>query len=284
MGHPPMTSLAAEYVLGHTDAEHRRLIQQASVLRPSTERLLRAAGVCAGMRVLDVGSGAGDVSFLVAELVGPTGQVVGIDLDAEALEVAERRRAVSNTANVTFLVGNMQTAVDHGPFDAVVGRLVLWYQPDPTETLRTIAAMLRPNGIIAFQELASGVFAWRFQNLPLLTSVIGWVRGAFACSGVHVNLGWELYWRMQDAGLTPDSTPFAEMPLDVGLDSSAFGRWTSITRSLAPKIVAYGLATEQEMDIDTLEHRLRAEASAARATVPLFSGMLVGQFARKADA
>ena len=279
-----MTSLEAEYVLGHTDAEHRRLIQQAAVLRPSTERLFRAAGVRAGMRVLDVGSGAGDVSFLAAELVGSTGQVIGIDVDGDALTLAERRRATSNTSNVTFLTGDLQTAADHGPFDAVVGRLVLWYQPDPTETLRAIAAMLRPNGIIAFQELASGVFAWRIQNLPLLTSVISWVRGAFACSGVHVNLGWELYWRMQDAGLAPDPTPFAEMPLDVGRDSSAFDRWTSITRSLAPKIVAYGLATEQEMDLDTLEHRLRAEASAARTTVPLFSGLVVGQWARKAGA
>jgi SAM-dependent methyltransferase len=187
-------------------------------------------------------------------------------------------------SNVTFIAGDLQTAADGGPFDAVVGRLVLWYQPDPTETLRTIAAMLRPNGVVAFQELASGVFAWRFQNLPLLTSVIGWVRGAFACSGVQVNLGWELYWRMQDAGLTPSATPFAEMPLDVGRDSSAFERWASITRSLAPKIVAYGLATENELDLDTLEHRLRSEAVAARATVPLFSGLLVGQSARKAEA
>ena len=282
MGHQPMTALEAEYVLGHTDAEHHRLIQQASVLRPSTERLLRAAGVSAGMRVLDVGAGAGDVSFLVAELVGPSGHVIGIDVDAEALTIAERRRAASNISNVTFVAGDLQTAASHGPFDAVVGRLVLWYQPDPTETLRSIAGVLRPNGIVAFQELASGVFAWRIQNLPLLTSVIGWVRGAFACSGVHVNLGWELYWRMQDAGLLPDPAPFAEMPLDVGPESSAFNRWTSITRSLAPKIIAYGLATPQEMDLDTLEHRLRAEASAARATVPLFSGLLVGQSARKA--
>lgn len=276
-----MPSLDTEYVLGRTDAEHRRLIQQASVLRPSTERLLRAAGVSAGMRVLDVGCGAGDVSFLVGELVGPTGQVIGVDVDADALTVAERRRTASSMSNVAFIAGGLQTAADHGPFDAVVGRLVLWYQPDPTDTLRTIAAMLQPNGVVAFQELASGVFAWRFQNLPLLTSVISWVRGAFACSGVHVNLGWELYWRMHDAGLTPDPTPFAEIPLDAGPDSSAFDRWTSITRSLAPKIVAYGLATEHEMDLDTLEHRLRAEASDARATLPLFSGVLVGQWGRK---
>jgi ubiquinone/menaquinone biosynthesis C-methylase UbiE len=49
------------------------------MLRPITERLLRSAGIEPGMRVLDIGCGAGDVSMLAAELVGSTGSVVGID-------------------------------------------------------------------------------------------------------------------------------------------------------------------------------------------------------------
>lgn len=274
--------METEYVLGRTDAEHRRLVRQASVLRPSTERLFRAAGIRVGMRVLDVGCGVGDVSFLVATLVGPTGSVVGVDVDAAALAIAERRRAGLRLHNVSFVPGDVRVAASGGEFDAAVGRLVLMYQPDPTETLRTIATMLRPDGIIAFQELVSGAFSWQLPNLPLLTSVIGWVRGAFARSGAHVNLGWELYWRMRDAGLSPHSAPLAEVPLDVGPGSTAFDRWASITRSLAPRIVEYGLATEAEMDLDTLEDRLREEAFAARATVPHFSGLLVGQWARKA--
>jgi SAM-dependent methyltransferase len=272
-----------DYVLGRSDAERRRLVQQATVLRPSTERLFRAAGIGPGMRVLDLGSGMGDVSFLAAELVGPGGGVTGVDVDAVSLQVAEDRRVALKLTNVAFVHGDLRSAALNGEFDAVVGRLVLMYQPDPTDTLRAIAGILRPRGIVAFQELASGMVSWHFPNLPLLTSVLHWVRGAFAQSGAHVNLGWELYWRMRDAGLTPHALPLAEVPLDIGPDSVAYDRWASLTRSLLPKIIAYGLATDAEVDIDSLQQRLRDEALAAHATLPLFSGVLVGQWGRKAE-
>ena len=75
----------SDYVLGHSRPEIDRLQRQAEMLRPITERLLVAAGVEPGMRVLDIGCGPGDVSTLIADLVGPTGSVVGIDPSAEAL-------------------------------------------------------------------------------------------------------------------------------------------------------------------------------------------------------
>lgn len=61
------------YALGRSADEHQRLQQQAALFRPITERFFRSAGLAPGMRVLDVGSGAGDVVFLAAEVVGPTG-------------------------------------------------------------------------------------------------------------------------------------------------------------------------------------------------------------------
>ena len=60
----------AKYILGHSREEIRRLMLQATILRPFTERLLRNAEIGPGMRVLDLGCGAGDVSMLAAELVG----------------------------------------------------------------------------------------------------------------------------------------------------------------------------------------------------------------------
>jgi hypothetical protein len=96
-----------------------------------------------------------------------------------------------------------------------------------------------------------------------------------------MNIGWELYWRMRDAGLAPHPVPLGEVPLDIGPDSTAYERWATLTRSLQPKIIEYGLATDAEIDIETLEQRLREEAMAARATIPLFGGVLVGQWARK---
>ena len=68
--------------LGSTDSEHERLIRQAARLAPYTERFFREAGIGPGQRVLDLGSGVGDVAMLAARLVGPSGEVVAVERDA----------------------------------------------------------------------------------------------------------------------------------------------------------------------------------------------------------
>ncbi|MCP3166439.1 SAM-dependent methyltransferase [Myxococcus qinghaiensis] len=85
-----MGASTPEYQIGHSDPEMNRLQLQAGVYRPLTEQVLRGAGLRPGMRVLDVGCGVGDVSFIAAELVGPTGEVVGIDSASRPLEWARR--------------------------------------------------------------------------------------------------------------------------------------------------------------------------------------------------
>jgi ubiquinone/menaquinone biosynthesis C-methylase UbiE len=90
------------------------------------------------MRVLDLGSGAGNVARLVAELVGPGGAVVGVERDPVAVELARRR---TDAPNVEFRVGDVQTLQDvEDGFDAVVGRLVLMYLTDPVAALRRAAS------------------------------------------------------------------------------------------------------------------------------------------------
>ena len=69
------------YAMGRTEAEEQRLQRQAALYAPATRRLFEAAGIGPGMKVLDLGSGAGDVALLAAELVGPTGHVVGVDMN-----------------------------------------------------------------------------------------------------------------------------------------------------------------------------------------------------------
>ena len=73
-----------QYVLGRSEVESQRLIKQAAFLRPSTERVFRKAGISEGMHVLDLaGCGAGDVSFLAAELVGSSGPPVDRTRDVD---------------------------------------------------------------------------------------------------------------------------------------------------------------------------------------------------------
>ena len=125
-----------QYSLGSTDAEHERLIWQASRLAPLTERLFREAGIGPGQRVLDLGSGVGDVAMLVAELVGPSGQVVGIERDARSIGLAKTRAAEGGLRNVSFIQSDVSEIADDKPFDAAVGRFILEFVPDPLVALR----------------------------------------------------------------------------------------------------------------------------------------------------
>src|SRR5215470_15108641 len=119
------------YVLGHTPIEQQRLIRQARFLAPATEHFLRDAGIVSGMRVLDIGCGVGDVTLLVAQLVGPAGRVVSVDLDQVSIDTARSRALAVGLENTTFRRANILSLTDAEPFDAVVGRLVLEFLPEP---------------------------------------------------------------------------------------------------------------------------------------------------------
>ena len=138
--------------MGRSDEETERLIQQSQLYETVTRRFFTDAGIGRGMRVLDVGSGAGDVAMAAAELVGAEGEVVGVDVNETILETARARVQEQGYANIQFMAGDARTMDIEGDFDAVVGRLVLMYMSDPADALRQLAARLRPGGIAAFQE------------------------------------------------------------------------------------------------------------------------------------
>src|SRR6516165_11849882 len=92
-----------DYFLGNTDAEHERLIRQANRLAPVTERFFREAGIGPGQRVLELGSGVGDVAMLVARIVGPSGGVVAIERDARTISRARARAAEAGLHNIDFV-------------------------------------------------------------------------------------------------------------------------------------------------------------------------------------
>jgi SAM-dependent methyltransferase len=153
----------AYYVLGRSAEEVERLQSQAAFIRPFTERLFRDAGIARGMKVLDLGSGAGDVALLAARLVGQEGTVVGIDTNPAILEVARTRAAQHR--NVLFEAGDIRTLSLARDFDAAVGRYVLMFNSDPAHTMREIVDHLRPGGIAAFK---SRILLKALMPLPLL--------------------------------------------------------------------------------------------------------------------
>jgi ubiquinone/menaquinone biosynthesis C-methylase UbiE len=119
------------YVLGHSDNELERLNAQGRLIDPITRQFFREAGLVTGMRVLDIGSGAGHVAVLAAELVGDAGEVVGTDTAPLAIARARARAKALSLNNVSFREVDPAEMDFDGPFDAVIGRYVLMFQADP---------------------------------------------------------------------------------------------------------------------------------------------------------
>jgi ubiquinone/menaquinone biosynthesis C-methylase UbiE len=147
-----MATTTFDYALGYTNSEHDRLIRQAARIAPYTERLFRESGIGAGQRVLDLGSGVGDVSMLLARIVGPSGEVVGIERDASSIARAKARVAEAGFRNVNFTQTDVHQIDSDKLFDASVGRFILMFLPDPASVLRSLTRLVRPGGVLAFQE------------------------------------------------------------------------------------------------------------------------------------
>ena len=151
---PAVHNPIEDYVLGNSVQEQERLKLQGRFLEKWTEQFLLSAGLKAGMSVLDLGCGMGDVSLLAARLVGPAGHVTGIDRDMVVVEKA-RERALNEDCgtNVEFIHTELLAFHAYQSFDAVVGRYVLYFQPDPVAAIAHAAKQVRPNGIIVFHEM-----------------------------------------------------------------------------------------------------------------------------------
>jgi ubiquinone/menaquinone biosynthesis C-methylase UbiE len=270
---------AESYPIEHSERETQRLMAQARRLDLPMRRLLEDAGIAAGMRVLDIGSGAGDVALMAATFVGPTGAVVGVDMNPEILETARRLAREAGLSNVTLVAGDIREefALD-GEFDALVGRIVLAYLADPAPALRRLLKYLRSGGIVAIQDGQFLEVVPAYPPSPLWQRAMGWMMQAQARSGTQLSAGLRLYQTFLQVGLpTPEMRVGAEVL--VGSDSPLIGAWAANLRALLPRIVELGIATEEEVNIDTFEERLRADfASPPKAAIPM---LRVDAWARK---
>ncbi len=242
------------YVLGSDDPEIARLDRQAQALRSGTAVLLGAAGIGEGMRVLELGTGVGHVAFQLAALVGPSGSVVAIDQAARLLEVAESRRHAGGVENVRFAEADARAFRDAEPFDAVVARLLLFHLPDAGDVVRHHAAALRPGGMwVALDFDVGGARAE--PPVALVSTLLGWVEAAFRGAGADPRVGARLAPLLREAGLS-DVTTFGHQPYLSPDTPPGAGLLAGVVRALEKPIVAAGLATDAELDLDTLEERI----------------------------
>ncbi len=265
------------YTLGHSSTEQERLQAQAHYMRGITESIWRAAGIAAGMRVIDVGCGVGDTTFLAAELVGPTGFVVGMDRSSDALSTARQRAAKASLRNVEFLEGDIYSPSPdlQGNFDAVVGRLVLIHQPDIVLALRSLRRLSRTGGLLAFHEYELQADFSGEPASSVAATVVTWLRDACRLAGMQPSAVSQMPRYFHEAGLGWPDTRLHTL-VSSGADSFGPGYLISSLRSLVPVLERGGVKLD-ELGLETLEARLRLSCANGAVSCAVVNG---GSWAR----
>ncbi len=147
------------YVLKGGREGYDRLLLLARDRWPDTKALFEQAGLAAGMHCADIGCGGGAVSLEIARIVGPTGSVVGIDMDKVKLELARREASAQNLQNVHFREGDAADWSEPSSFDVVYSRFLLQHLRDPRASLKRMWDAVRPSGLLIIEDIdADGWF------------------------------------------------------------------------------------------------------------------------------
>jgi ubiquinone/menaquinone biosynthesis C-methylase UbiE len=255
------------YALGHADVEVQRLLLQGQLYNDYTEHALRLAGLRPGMRVLDVGCGPGDVSFIAAGLVGPTGSVLGVDAAPAMVELARGRAAEKGLSAVQFTEAAIDAITLDEPVDAVVGRLILMHLPDPSATVRRLSALVRPGGVIAFSE-NDITGARSIPEIRLFDQVTDGIARAFEAMGLSPQFGNTLHAIFGDAGLGAPRLTLGT-PIGTAAETNLLAYAAEVWRLVAPIAKQAGFAIDELDDIDSFVPLFRQEALAANALITM---------------
>jgi SAM-dependent methyltransferase len=229
-----------------------------------TERMLDEAGIGPGMGVIEIGCGPGAVSLMIARRVGDGGHVFAVDNNPRMLKAVQDNAREAGVSNISVVEGGFDAIVPgHGSLDAAVGRRVLMYQRDAVDAVNKLARAIRPGGIIAFHEHDTVAVSDGRALLPLHDQVRGWLRDMLRHEGANLNMGFDLHGALSAAGLIVERvraegnllTPTSDYPV------------AAIIRAVLPRLLAHGVVTEEDVDIEILNARLAAERRKANATV-----------------
>ena len=221
-----------------------------------TYRLLADGGIKEGMRILDVGCGTGDVSMMAAELIGNSGEIIGVDISEAALATAREGAKQKHLANLRFIQADLAgLPSDLGNFDAIVGRRILMYQKDAVNSIKSLLPFLKPDGLLIFQESDCLAASVSTASMPLHTLVQSWIWDTVAKEGGNIHIGMNLYAIMKQAGLKIGQIR-GEAILQT-YESGSDLAW--VTKMMLKRIIEADIATEEEIEIDTLEERLQNE-------------------------
>lgn len=240
-----------DYVIEGGRSGKERLGLLSDVFRPTTRRLLDRAGLAPGMACLDLGCGGGNVTFDMAERVGPGGSVLGIDFDGTILDLTRADAAARGLANVELRQGDAHAPPVDRQFDFVYARFLLTHLPRPEAALSAMVAATRPGGILAIEDID---FAGQFCH-PRDIAFSAYLRlydQVARRSGADPDIGRRLPQMLRAAGI-----PRVYPRLIQHVHERGKGKSLSLVTlaRIAPAVIAAGLATPAEMrgHIDALD-------------------------------
>jgi SAM-dependent methyltransferase len=214
--------------------------------------------------------------MLAARLVGPSGEVVGIERDTRGIARARDRAAEAGLHNVTFRQSDVCQLSGDKPFDAVVGRFILQFLPDPVDTLRSLFQLVRPGGVIALHEPSWTPILPLAAHLPVWSACASLICESLQRSGGNTEMGLALYRIFQQAGLP---APNLQMEIPLG-DDPGSARWIyDLFCTLLPQIRQLNLPLEALGNLDTLLHRIQSAVATSKTPVPCVA--LVGAWSRR---
>ncbi|MEZ4705694.1 MAG: methyltransferase domain-containing protein [Caldilineaceae bacterium] len=226
-----------------------------------TRRFLADAGIVPGMRVLEIGCGNGEVTQELAELVGPNGSIVALDRNEGRLAMARERMQEQGIAHVHFATADVTgglselAALQGEPFDALVGRRVLMYLPDPAAVLGRLSERLRSGGLVVFEEADATMVPARISPLPAHDQVAAWLRSMLIAEGANPAMGFALPAMLVQAGLRFERIRAEAVILSQGTQFS----YSVLLKLMQSRLIAAGIATQAE--VDALMDQLDVEAS-----------------------
>ena len=191
----------SDYFLGQSSAEHARLQFQALEFEQRSRQHLERAGIQPGWRVIDVGCGPQGVLHVLADQVGPTGTVVGLERDPRLVALARASIAEQGFTNVEIIQGDARaTGLPRGSFDLVHERLVLVNVPEPELILAEMVALTRSGGVVAAWEVDD--VSWLcYPAHPEWTRIMDAIQAVSLQDGQDCFIGRRLVRLMRAAGL-----------------------------------------------------------------------------------
>ncbi len=241
------------------------------LLYPSPKQLLTQAGINTGVKMLDVGRGAGDVVLLLAELVGPTCSLVGEEVNAAILETARARLHAAGLVKVSFVTGDICGVALDDDCDAVVERNVLLdlclRSGSRTTPMPGTSASGRSHHLQDLDVSLGELVTQRDAIPPLAWQVCNWVYSGSRQVGVELQIGCKFPGLFLEEGL-----PYPTIALDgsvaAGHDWSGSVYLVDLLMILLPKLYDYGVLKEA-VDAERYDEQMRAELLQQRSFVPL---------------